>query len=613
MSAVAEAALRESIGHITGLLEGSTPLGGRRVEPGTNETRRIIADFFQSVISDHETSSNSLRSFFDELKNAFIEAYSGDDAVFLEKRLDILRRAAEPNDRARAAAEIWAPEIATPDDAILPKWQLANVTANARPYRPEEVVLQVNALYTLPQATPPDLPETVKNAWEQVRGGVDQTVYDYDHPVPLFAESEDHELIVCFRELDGDIAFEKSRQVFDRDYRLPVIVSVSMTHPRLTRVGELWLRHVLAREAFHHLKLYMLTEEAAVAIKTTIGFSPAEPAVFSVLGNYANHFNALKYFQLILEKTDGIRAGFKIDSDEGLRSRDLFEATGKTWFETMCHAFWGGAAVDEQEKPVYLGINAGEYINAKDIHAHGYANCLRMPDVTFDGHYIGSDIFFKKGVAHARATALYNLKGRRLADFISHPVVKGGGYGIDNAALRQFAPFTYSRVGRAEDQQYYMAAMARGNRGIFTPDLRIAHYKQRVAASESATAATRFLGDMFRLVIFSEIVGFLGLKDQVDPMPGVFAGPLARIQAFLSIVYKSYDCLAAGDQATGELIFRRGLSELKHLTGEIDDGRIRSGWETEQADWEGFVKAVDRADRAQLSRLVRRMAVDADR
>ena len=159
--------------------------------------------------------------------------------------------------------------------------------------------------------------------------------------------------------------------------------------------------------------------------------------------------------------------------------------------------------------------------------------------MSFDGNYIGPDIFFKKGVAHARPTDLYNRKGDHLVDFLSHPVVKGGGYGIDSVDLRRFGPFTYLLIGRAEDQQFYMAAMARGSLGIFVPNLRITHYEQRVAASESATAATRFLGDMFRMVIFDAIVGFLVLKNQVDPMPGMFAGPLARIQAFLSVVYKS--------------------------------------------------------------------------
>jgi len=612
MSAIAETALLESIGHITGLREGSTPLGGRKVENGGSQTQHVISDFFKTVLLKTKTHSpNPLIPVFNEVKKAFIDTYSRENKTFLKERLSVLRTAKDPDARAKAAAEIWAPEIAMPDETILAKWQLSGVTANPRPYLPDEVVLQVNALYSLPQAIPAHLPDSVQKAWNQAQGGDDETVFDYDHPVPLFCRGEGHELLACLKELDNDIGFEKSRGVFKSDYRVPVVVSISVTHPRIAQVCDLWLRHVMAEKAFHHLGLYILTEQAAQTIKKAIGFFPAEPAVFSVPGSYANHFNALKYFQLILEKTDGIRAGFKIDSDEGIRSRDLFEATGKTWFQTLCHEYWGGAAVDEQGAPVYLGIIAGEYINEKDIRAHGYENCLRMPDVTFDGNYIGPDIFFKKGVAHARATDLYNRKGTQLEDFISHPVVKGGGFGIDNAALRRFIPFTYSRVGRAEDQQFYMAGMARGNRSIFTPDLRIAHYKQRVAASESATEATRFLGDMFRLVIFNEIVDLLGLKSRVDPMPGVFAGPLARIQAFFSIVYKSYGYFAQGDAEMGEQIYHRGLTELKQLTGEIDTGKIRSGWRKEQADWEDFVHAVDRASRAQLARAVRDMAAGA--
>lgn len=610
MSVIAETALRESIGHITGLSAGSTPLGGTRIENGGSETQQMISDFFKTVLSKTKAQSlHPLLPIFNKVKKAFIDTYSKGNETFLKERLSVLRTAGDANDRAKAAAEIWAPEIAMSDEVILSKWQLSGVTANPRPYLPHEIVLQVNALYCLPQAIPAHLPDFVKKAWNRVRDDDDETIFDYDHPVPLFSGGEDHELMTCLKELDNDIGFEKSRGVFKSDYRVPVVVSVSVTHPRIAQVCDLWLRHVLAKDVFHHLCLYLLDEQAALDIKKAMNFSPAEPTVFSVPGSYANHFNTLKYFQLILEKADGIRAGFKIDSDEGIRSRDLFEATGKTWFQTLCHEYWGGAAIDERGEPVYLGVITGEYINEKDIHAHGYENCLRMPDVTFDGNYIGPDIFFKKGVAHARATDLYNRKGTQLEDFISHPVVKGGGFGIDNQALRRFVPFTYSRVGRAEDQQFYMAGMARGNRGIFTPDLRIAHYKQRVAESESTTVATRFLGDMYRLVIFNEIVDFLGLKNRVDPMPGVFAGPLARIQAFFSIVYNSYCCFAQGDAAMGEQIYQRGLTELKQLTREIDAGTIRSGWKKEQADWEAFVRAVDRTGRAQLARVVNDMAV----
>jgi len=317
----------------------------------------------------------------------------------------------------------------------------------------------------------------------------------------------------------------------------------------------------------------------------------------------------LKYFQLLLDKTEGYRAGFKLDTDEGIRSHDLHAATGKTWFQTLCHPYWGGSARDDQGRPVYLGVNQGEYINEKDIHAFGYANCLRKPDVSFDGNYQGPAIFFNKGVAHAKTTALYNHEVDKLEDFCSHPVVKGGGYGIDNIALRKHIPFTLSKVGRAEDQQFYMAGLSGGNRGIFAPDLRIAHYKQSVATTENATEVTRFLGDMFRLVIFQELVAILGVKDDIDPMPGVFAGELARLQAFLSILYKSYTYCAAGETPKGDLLFDRGLKELQALIREIDSGNIRSCWQNEQKDWEAFIQSVDACDREQLATTLRSLEV----
>ena len=113
-----------------------------------------------------------------------------------------------------------------PDDKILSKWQLSNASANPLPYRPDEVVLQVNALYSLPKTIPAYLPESVKNAWDLTKDKEDEIVFDYDHPVPLFCDGESHELLTCLKELDNDIGFEKSRDVFGNDYRLPVIVSV---------------------------------------------------------------------------------------------------------------------------------------------------------------------------------------------------------------------------------------------------------------------------------------------------------------------------------------------------------------------------------------------------
>ncbi len=602
-----ESMLRKTIAYITGLKGFSIPLGSVKIKNGTFAIQNHIADFFKAIVSDNPINSDhDLIPVFDNLKKDFIEFYCDEiNAIFLKERMDVLNDTEEINIRAKAAAEIWAPEIAMPETDILSRWRLDNVMPNQKPYLPDEIVLQLNALYSLPESIPESLPQKIMDEWKQVKEFSHGPVFDYDHPVPLFSPDKHHELIRCLDELDKEIGFEKSMGVFLNDYNVPVVISISVTHPYMDRLCGTWVQHVLKEKRYHHLRLYLITESVAQTIKKVLGFYPTQKAVFTVNGKYANHFNVLKYFQLILEETDGIRAGFKIDSDEGIRSRDLYEATGRTWFQTLCHQYWGGTALDERKKAVYLGVVEGEYINEKDIIELGYHNCLRVPDVAFDGNYNSTEIFFNKGVAHSKATALYNREAEMVEDFLSHPVVKGGGYGIDNSALRRFVPFSFSEVGRAEDQQFYMAGLAKGNRGIFTPDLRIAHYKQSVATTESSTEVTRFLGDMFRLVIFKEITDFLAIKDKIDPMPGVFAGSFARLQAFCSIIYKSFIYYAKEEPEKGELLYDRGVRELQTLIHEIDSGKIRKDWETEQRDWEGFIKALDSCKKSRLSDAVK--------
>ena len=48
------------------------------------------------------------------------------------------------------------------------------------------------------------------------------------------------------------------------------------------------------------------------------------------------------------------------------------------------------------------------------------------------------------------------------------------------------------------------------------------------------------------------------------------AGELARIQAFFSILYKSYSYCAKGETYTGDLLFERGLKELQGLIDDSD-------------------------------------------
>lgn len=489
-----------------------------------------------------------------------------------------------PEEKASVVAGVWAPEIEMNEEDILRRWRLTDVRANPEPIRPTEVIIQLNGLYTLPESS-----------GDRSRGLLDdpgRKIADYDHPVHLFERDENHELINCLRELEEDLVFEKEKGVLPGDYRVPVLLSVSVTHENLDGPCGEWIHERVRNLELKHIRIIVLTEKAVDKIKREL--LGADIGVYSVFGRYGVHFNALKYTQLLLEQAWGIRAGFKLDTDEGIRSRDLYKATGKTWFQTLCHELWGGTALDWRGRRVDLAFNLGEYVNEKDIDRLGYVKAMREPDVKLPESHVHADIFFDKGYAHAKGTALYN-RFTELEDHISHTVVKGGGYGITNAGLRSHVPFTFSLVGRAEDQQFYFSGLASGARGIFHPDLRIAHYKGKVADSESKTEVTRFLGDMYRLIIFEHLAKSAGVKEDIDPMPGVFAGELARAQAFFHLLYRAVRYFNAGKSDEAEELLR-GWKELNGLIDAIDSGEIARQLARERDEWHAFVRTADTID-----------------
>ena len=526
-------------------------------------------------------------------KEIFCSFYSaGENRETAEEALSVLTDSgAAAETKAETISRIWAPETVMEETEILRRWKLTDVQPNTEPLKPTDVVLQLNALYTLPEG--PAAAGGYAEQAETVLRNPGRKIADYDHPVHLFEKDEHHELINCLRELETELAFEKGRGVLPENYKMPVLLSVSVTHENLDALCGAWILDRVQSLGLKHTRLFVLTEEAVRTLQEEL--FGRKIGTYSVFGKYGVHFNALKYTQLLLERAYGIKAGFKLDTDEGIRSRDLHAVTGKTWLQTLCHEYWDGTAKDWRGRDVKLAFNLGEYMDEKDIDSLGYRKAMREPDVKRRSSSIHGDLFFNKGEAHARATQLYN-RFHRLHDCISHTVVKGGGYGISNRGLRSAVPFTLSLVGRAEDQQFYFSGLAGGIRGIFHPDLRIAHYKGAVASSEKKTAVSRFIGDMYRLIIFRHLAEYFGIKEDIDPMPGVFAGPLARAQAFFHTLYKALQLTAEGDSESAETLLSAGWRELEALMEAIDAGEISRKVEEERAEWERFIHSADAAD-----------------
>ncbi len=569
------------------------PLGSIQITKKTNNAyTEAIQKIFLSIVDDDSSKINSalekkLFSINKEAKKIFIEYYSiKKNKNYLENLIGKLQETEDSEERARLIGEIWVPELNLSDEEIIKRWQLQETTPNPSPIKPTEVTIQLNALYSLPERIPGNLSEALKKIWNNIKDEPMSLIANYDHPVPIFCDNKNHELVKCLDELNQDIAFEKEKNILSAKHKLLVTVSISVTHDLLDPLANQWIKELLYKQHYPHLKIILLSEENINLIKEKL--LKKNLTVFSVFGKYAFHFNALKYSQLLLEKAYQVRAGFKIDTDEGIRSKDIFQKTGKTWLEILCHPLWGGQAIDYKGNKVNLGINAGEYINSKDVDKHGYQKAFHMPEVPLPVSFISSSIMFNKAYAQGRVTALYNTF-KNLEENISHPVVKGGGYGITNHALRKYTPFTLSMVGRAEDQQFYFHGLARGIRGIFHPDLRVAHYKESVQGSEKKQAGTKFLGDMYRLIIFEKIVSILKVKTEIDPFPGLFAGELARAQAFYHLLYRAFAFAEQGDIETTEYLLTEGIDQLETLKEKIDTGIIKKKLEEETREWNEFV------------------------
>ncbi|MDC7225229.1 MAG: hypothetical protein PQJ61_00530 [Spirochaetales bacterium] len=579
--------LSESIKHYTGI-GGIDALGGTPVSSAQKGSLSAdIAAFFESVAAGQPDISLLPES--GALSN-FAETALSYDGFTDADVVDSLKKLSSPLDRARAVSELWSPELLIDDDEIFNSWKLRKVAENPLPYKPEEIIIQLNALYSPADRTAPDgIDAETAAAYNEYMSTNPKKIAVYDHPVPVFTRGTDHELEKCLAEMDEDIAYEKQSGVFPSGKKLRVLVSISTTHQGLDEICENWLGSIVKEMKLNNITCYLLSENKTADLQKILG--PAA-SIFTVQGKYACHFGALKYAQLIFERAYGTRAGFKLDTDEGIHSADMKEVSGKTWLQQLCHPYWGGTAINSNGESVSLGFNIGEYVDSRDLESFGYKKAIRTPEVKPKEDVRGPYLIFNKGGCQAKGTMLLN-RTKTLEDFISHPLVKGGGYGIDNDGLRKAVPVGFSMVGRAEDQQFYFSAINQGVQGIFNPMNRIIHYKEDVAKSEKQHVAGRNVADIYRMLLFRELMCYLNVVDNTKPFPANYASEHGITQAFFLWLYLIFTESASGNEEEAEHYLAEGLSELLPLLDEIESGKVIRRFESEREAWKDFISAVD--------------------
>lgn len=420
----------------------------------------------------------------------------------------------------------------------------------------------------------------------------------YDHPVPLGVKPENNEIIYGLRHLDLAMAFEKRQGTIAASTRLPVALSLSLTHSGLAGLARDYLGAELAGAGgLDHLDIFAFTEndcrdllqEFLVPAARLAGFSAAECqpmfAVFGVDGEYGRHYSFLKaiapLWQTVRDKN--LRAVFKIDLDQVFPQEALLAETGRTALELLASPLWGAAGIDWQGREVFLGMIAGALVNEKD-----FGKGLFVPDVDYPGGTLsGADRVFCPRYPQAQSTRAemmtrYGAPGHPDGnrDCLQRVHVTGGTNGILLEALFKWRPFTPAFIGRAEDQAYIMSTFAAEGPTLsylHQSGLIMRHDKESFAADAiKAAASGKEIGDYMRILLFSAYAGCLPggierVKERLDPFSGSFISRLPVSLSVISWLARAESLFRSGETSKARQLLLMGA---KRISSTIDFVRL---------------------------------------
>ena len=206
--------------------------------------------------------------------------------------------------------------------------------------------------------------------------------YWYDHPIPIGIKKENNEVIYGLKNLDKAVAFEKRRGTCAKDIKVPVLLSVSVTHPGLDEIALDYLAQELEKAGRpEHLDVFVfgekdtrdLAENILVPLAVKKGLSDSAGTarslleVFGVDGEYGRHYSFLKAIAAMwrLFINPAVKGVFKIDLDQVFDQETLVSETGKSAFQHLSSPLWGAYGTDWLNREVFLGMIAGSLVMKK--------------------------------------------------------------------------------------------------------------------------------------------------------------------------------------------------------------------------------------------------------
>ncbi len=479
-----------------------------------------------------------------------------------------------------------------------------------------EILFTSNVLLTIPlknwKIDRLPLTDSVKRILKEHAN--DPQEFWYDHPIPVGIPPEQNEVLYGLRGLNEMMAFEKVRGTADKNQRLTVVLSCSVTHSFLHEIARDYLQQTIRQAGgFEHLDVYLFTEQD-VRDWLRIFFSRTDKLweAVGVDGPYGRHYSFLKaisaWWQVFVNPA--LKATFKIDLDQVFDQERLVQETGQSALEHFRTALWGSDGLDADGNPVRLGMIAGALVNAEDI-----AQSLFTPDVPYPpGPRHADEFVFFSRLPQALSTQAEmmtrydspQLDGKRFC--LQRVHVTGGTNGILIDALRRFKPFTPSFIGRAEDQAYLLSTMTGRTQPLaylHKAGLIMRHDKE-LFAREAIHAAEigKMIGDYERILYFSKYAQVLNkdyrlIKDRVDPFTGCFISSIPQTIVFLRFVFKLLDFLQRGQIESAKEFITIGIPRLKKAMDfcEGENSPLQKQYEKERAEWNAYYQTLEWLER----------------
>ena len=496
-----------------------------------------------------------------------------------------------------------------------------------------QILFTSNILLTTPASEAPDhagrlmnipfCPADLLTALRNVIKG--PQAYWYDHPVPVDVPPEQNEILHGLQGLDEAVEFEKKRGTVAADTRIPMVLSLSVTHKGLHGLAKPLVEAMLRQRApLRHLDMYLWTESETNTLAEEI-LAPAADKYFGVKagelfreiigvdGEYGRHFSFLKAITASWKVfyAPQLKATFKIDLDQVFPQENLVKETGASAFEHLMTPLWGAEGTDRQGRPVFLGMIAGALVNQADIR-----KSLFTPDVPWPEDEIsGERWIFHSQLPQAlstRAEMMTRYDGQEGLDGMTRCIqrvhVTGGTCGILAEALRKYRPFTPTFIGRAEDQAYLLSVLFEETlpalRYVHKDGLVMRHDKDLVSprAVEMA-AAGKYVGDLARILLFSYYAEALPwemeqVKEAVDPFTGCFISRVPFTVATLRLSFKAAELFGGGQEKEAARILEVGIPRLNTLAQWLwqRPGGLAPQWERERDAWNLYYDVVDRIE-----------------